>query len=259
MLKQLIQRLLDSRTTPTEAAHSAMPNVTEQVIATTDQQAWGIVAEGVAPYDCYLMAQGRATSDVSELRAWNKTADIYNQVVASRTNQTQGCCVPVAKGNSWQIFASNRDVTVARYISLIGGGYNLFVWRALSCLKPSFNYLLKVFSRIRKVGLATSPCQRQKTLSFINLRESNGFILLRQAMVICTSWRKIPPVSTLRLGQSALSLLRTLTLLQKFLSPQRKARSSIASFMAVLQQTRQLLLLFTPSVQLNKNLGGATC
>lgn len=122
MLKQLIQRLLDSRTTPTEAAHSAMPNVTEQAIATTDQQAWGIVAEGVAPYDCYLMAQGRATSDVSELRAWNKTADIYSQVVASRTNQTQGCYVPVAKGNSWQIFASNRDVTVARYISLIGGG-----------------------------------------------------------------------------------------------------------------------------------------
>lgn len=181
MLKQLIQRLLNSRTTPTEAAHSAMPNVTEQVIATTDQQNWGIVAEGVAPYDCYLMAQGRATSDVSELRAWNKTADIYNQVVASRINQTQGCYVPVAKGNSWQILASNRDVTIARYISLIGGGYNLFIWRALPCLRALSNFSPRSSFLAGAIGFLISLIRPQLQFISRRIKQASGIFSFRRA------------------------------------------------------------------------------
>ena len=184
MLKQLIQRLLDSRTTPAEAAHSAMPNVTEQVIATTDQQNWGIVAEGVAPYDCYLMAQGRATSDVSELRAWNKTADIYNQVVASRINQTQGCCVPVAKGNSWQIFASNRDVTVARYISLIGGGdqaLKLVLQGGGLCLKHLYSSLRRSSFLTRRSGYANNPfLVRRLSLRSLGMEPATKILCLQE-------------------------------------------------------------------------------
>lgn len=43
MLKQLIQWLLDSRTTPEEAGHSAMPSASEIVLLTQNDafQSWG--------------------------------------------------------------------------------------------------------------------------------------------------------------------------------------------------------------------------
>ncbi len=40
LLKSLIQRLLDSRTTPSEAGHSAMPQE-DQVITFDSHQQWG--------------------------------------------------------------------------------------------------------------------------------------------------------------------------------------------------------------------------
>ena len=55
MLKQLIQKLLDSRTTPEEAGHSAMPSTTKTIFLSKDETvgSWGILNAGIAPDDIY--------------------------------------------------------------------------------------------------------------------------------------------------------------------------------------------------------------
>lgn len=59
MLKQLIQRLLDSRTTPSEAAHNAMPQE-DQVISygstTENPGSWTTILSFTAPKDGYAKA-----------------------------------------------------------------------------------------------------------------------------------------------------------------------------------------------------------
>ena len=250
LIKKLIHRLLDSRTTPEEAGHNAMPiNIVNATNLTMD-----VGAEGsyTAPADGYLSLMVEPGGNIN---LWGQILPISSFPIQN----VQGkLFVPMAKGMEVRYYI-NGTVSLAKFLKTIGGGYNNLVRRALSCLRPSFNFSQKVFSRIRKAGLAISLCQRLKTLFFINLRESNGLVLLRQLMVICTSWREIPSVSTLRPDQSHLSLLHTRILWQKFSFQRRRERPSITSFMAVLLQMRQLLLLSTLSVQLNKKLGGALC
>lgn len=265
MLKQWLSLLLSKFYSKKEAAlvaHQAMPS--GSVITLVDNGTigpdWtGSAFSGIAPEDGYLTFSGTSTTDVPIVGMG--ASSVLVSLTYPWTGARLSASLPIAKGAAWNVQGSSMKDVVITFISCIGGDkcFIQLVRRASICLSPSFNCLQKRFLRVRNPGLATSPCQRQKTLSFINLRESNGFILLRQVMVICMSWREIPSVSTLRLGQSHPSLLRTLTLWQKFSFPQRKARSSLTSFTAVLQQMKQRLLLSTPSVQLNKNLGGATC
>ena len=160
MLKQLIQRLLDSRTTPAQAAHSAMPSSSYVTVTATAVQAWGEMAKGVATFDGFVRVSARATSSNANVRVTNDTATMFSQIEATASGQTQGVFVPVAKGDSWSVYGTNRDNPVVRVVKAIGGGYNILLWRALSCLKPSFNYLPKVFSRVNPSGLHRKVFQK---------------------------------------------------------------------------------------------------
>ena len=153
MLKQLLQRLLDSRTTPAQAAHSAMPSSSYVTVTATAVQAWGEMAKGVATFDGFVRVSARATSSNANVRVTNDTAAMFSQTEATASGQTQGVFVPVAKGDSWSVFGTNRDNPVVRVVKAIGGGYNSLVRRALSCLKPSFNYLPRSFCKAKSLGL----------------------------------------------------------------------------------------------------------
>lgn len=158
MLKQLIQRLLESRTTPEEAGHSAMPSTSYITPTATAVQAWGQMAQGVAPFDGFVRASARASNTSSNIRVTNDTATVFAQSEGTATGQTQGVFVPVAKGDSWTVYGTNRDNVVVRLVKAIGwGGYNRFVWRALSCLRPSFNYLPRSFCKAKNNGSAAKP------------------------------------------------------------------------------------------------------
>ena len=152
LLKSLIQRLLDSRTTPSEAAHSAMPSSSYVTVTATAVQAWGEMAKGVATFDGFVRVSARATSSNANVRVTNDTAAMFSQIEATASGQTQGVFVPVAKGDSWSVFGTNRDNPVVRVVKAIGGGYNCFVRRAQSCLKPSFNYLPRSFCKAKNLG-----------------------------------------------------------------------------------------------------------
>lgn len=174
-LKSLIQRLLDSRTTPSEAAHSAMPSSSYVTVTATAVQAWGEMAKGVATFDGFVRVSARATSSNANVRVTNDTAAMFSQIEATASGQTQGVFVPVAKGDSWSVFGTNRDNPVVRVVKAIGGGYNCFVWRALSCLRALSNFLLKVSSRAKRSGclngLLNCLTQRQ---SLIYQRQTLG-------------------------------------------------------------------------------------
>lgn len=121
-LKSLIQRLLDSRTTPSEAAHSAMPSSSYVTVTATAIQAWGEMAKGVAPFDGFVRASARASNTSSNIRVTNDTATVFVQSEGTATGQTQGVFVPVAKGDSWSVYGTNRDNPVVRVVKAIGGG-----------------------------------------------------------------------------------------------------------------------------------------
>lgn len=157
LIKKFIQRLLDSRTTAAEAAHSAMPSSSYVTVIATAVQAWGEMAKGVAPFDGFVRASARASNTSSNIRVTNDTATVFAQSEGTATGQTQGVFVPVAKGDSWTVYGTNRDNVVVRLVKTIGGGYNRFVQRAVLCLKPLSNYLPRSFCKAKSSGSAAKP------------------------------------------------------------------------------------------------------
>lgn len=154
LIKSLIQRLLDSRTTPAQAGHNAMPSSTPTTISTLASiTSWGTITTFTAPDDGYVTFHGRsmaaAAAQIASLPLENNptvitaTQDIY---------QEMSCNLPVVKGKTIEVYGSNIEYIVVSFNRLIGGGYNSLVRRALSCLKPSFNFSPKVSSKAKNLG-----------------------------------------------------------------------------------------------------------
>lgn len=133
-LKSLIQRLLDSRTTPEEAGHSAMPSPNEVSLtpSVTTQELWGDVCTGTASSDGYISMSFCATSPEAI-----GSARSFGAVVFS-TPQLKGDIVsvvcPVAKGKAYAMSARNANNITCAFVKLIGaieGGIKLL--RNLFC------------------------------------------------------------------------------------------------------------------------------
>lgn len=119
-LKSLIQRLLDSRTTPEEAGHSAMPSPTEVSLtpSVTSKEVWGDVCTGTASSDGYIRMSFSATSPEAL-----GSARSFGAVVFS-TPQLKGDIVsvvcPVAKGRAYAMSARNATGISCAFVKLIG-------------------------------------------------------------------------------------------------------------------------------------------
>lgn len=262
LIKKLIQRLLDSRTTPEEAGHSAMPSSSYVTVTATAVQAWGEMAKGVATFDGFVRVSARATSSNANVRVTNDTAAMFSQIEATASGQTQGVFVPVAKGDSWSVFGTNRDNPVVRVVKAIGGGYNYLARRALSCLKPSFNYLQRssckasILTLLTSVGLVhilrrnTSQAMKEKILW---LRSAAG-----------RSLNLVPLLTTLGLGLRTLpgdpATLLTQSATVSGRPSQCKKETRSVSILGPTTQTRLPSYLFATN-RLNNLLstGGALC
>lgn len=165
MLKQLIQRLLDSRTTPAQAANSSMPSdssIAVQMLQTATVD-WDNVANYTAPTDGFISARGMSTSANAyfQIMAGNAATNPSTSLQVSTVNQWPQIVLPVAKGRNIAIYAAMmRDISVF-FNSSIGGGYNILVRRVLSCLRPSFNYLPRSFCKAKNSGLAVKHSLKQ--------------------------------------------------------------------------------------------------
>lgn len=147
MLKGFIQRLLDTRTTPAQAAHNAMPvNIAEAIDIFL---AVGSEGSYTAPADGYLSAM---VEPGGNMNFWGQILPISSFPIQN----VQGkLFVPMAKGMEVRYFI-NGTVSLSKFLKTIGGGYNIVIWRALSCLKPLSNFSRKVFSRAKGRGSVTS-------------------------------------------------------------------------------------------------------
>lgn len=145
MLKQLIQRLLDSRTTPAQAGHNAAPGSGDIGINGT---------EYICPSDGYITAlsNGAAAGGFNIALKRNGLNVQGGPQEIQFAEWTQALMIPVAKGDKVTLELYNQNVWEWRFIPAIGGGYKLLVRRALSCLRPSFNYLPRSFCKAKNLG-----------------------------------------------------------------------------------------------------------
>lgn len=181
MLKQLIQRLLDSRTTPSEASHSSYPDdgtVTQFYPSATSVSSWTKVVDStIAPSDGYVIVRGKATGEsYVQITAGDNPPHMERSTFAKAAlNQYPILNLPIAKGKTFKVFAENTaEITVGLIKSI--GGYNNLVRRALSCLRPSFNFSLKNSLLAEATGFPTNPIQLFKRRISHLQRQESGFL-----------------------------------------------------------------------------------
>lgn len=119
-LKSLIQRLLDSRTTPEEAGHSAMPSPTEVSLtpSVTSKEEWGDVCTGTASSDGYIRMNFGATSSeaIGSARSFGAVAFSTPQ----KTGDIVSVICPVAKGKAYAMSVRNANNITCAFVKLIG-------------------------------------------------------------------------------------------------------------------------------------------
>jgi|GEM_PF-730672 len=131
MLKQLIQRLLDSRTTPSEASHSSYPDdgtITQFYPSATSVSSWTKVVDStIAPSDGYVIVRGKATGEsYVQITAGDNPPHMERSTFAKTTlNQYPILNLPIAKGKTFKVFAENTAEITVGLIKSIGGGQTL--------------------------------------------------------------------------------------------------------------------------------------
>lgn len=268
LIKKLIQRLLDSRTTPEEAGHSAMPSYDDNAVieitpikTTTD--GWEKAASFVATSDGYVLVQGTARNDnVCQLSVDN-SKNIKTVMEILRANSTTYFVTPATKGSTVQVFGHYMTNITIKLTKAIGGGYNILLWRALSCLKPSFNFLLRSFSRVNgkqsKLGIFQKSetklhsRQRQGKTLFTRLQRTDTF------KSSCETARRVknsPSLCTQEEMKTAVQGRNSKILMDGFLYIYPFSRVKLSRFSAQeLSQTLSLRSIRTT----NPQTGGALC
>lgn len=124
MLKQLIQRLLDSRTTPAQAGHSAMPSSAPTTISSpTSITSWGTITTFTAPDDGYVTFHGRSLAGAAAQIASLPLENNPTVITATQDNyQGMSCNLPVVKGKTVEVYGSNIENIVVSFNRLIGWG-----------------------------------------------------------------------------------------------------------------------------------------
>lgn len=260
-LKSLIQRLLDSRTTPAQAGHASKPSSAVSVdynpSASVDN--WGpVLSNSTAVSDGYIWAAGRTTSDKGFFQINTQALQITTTGTSNPGGEILNLFTPVSKGQLFSVYGRHLEQITVRLVKTIGGGYNHLVRRALSCLRPSFNYLLKSSYR-------TNP---------------NGSDIRLCRATVCNSTQQSLGMSRLLTDGSEFTRTRTLPLMSLSLregwlwrGPQQLKRLELPAeqvALFLLQRVRDLSLLLSlgslkfgfhqlTAPQVNFAVGGASC
>lgn len=265
MLKQLIQKLLDSRTTPEEAGHSAMPSATKTIFLSKDETvgSWGILNAGIAPDDGYLFVNASAEDNTnSEVRA--QLGNIFHVSAQAPAPKGLGVAIPVSKGATYSVEGAFVSHITVGFVKAIGGGYKSLVRRSLLCLRTSCNYLQKLFSRAKDLGLQNSVL-RLSTMALTSLAQAprTSLAMLRHA----TAGQPLGAIQAQcqllkfksRMDKWRLPLSLTETLLGVASAVTSKKGPLLNSYAGV-ERLRIILFGSTRQVQtLNSLAGGALC
>ena len=192
MLKQLIQRLLDSRTTPAQAVQADRINISTETTFSTDEfvpprdgfvRAWGKVQQGLEGTAIALnVSNGTTVQGISRLAFTGPSS--ANDIV-----QTW----PVRKGEAISLSFFNIDVQLRTFYDAIGGGYlrsfvSAVCKRGELCLSRLSLCLPRSFCKVKSLGLQnrvlrlpagahSSPVQAQRISLPTSLRATAGRLL----------------------------------------------------------------------------------
>lgn len=162
MLKQLIQKLLDSRTTPEEAGHSAMPSTTKTIFLSKDETvgSWGILNAGIAPDDGYLFVNASAEDNTnSEVRA--QLGNIFHVSAQAPAPKGLGVAIPVSKGATYSVEGAFVSHITVGFVKVIGGGYSAIEKLIRSggalCLSNLYNSLRRSSLLTKRNGSVVMP------------------------------------------------------------------------------------------------------
>ncbi len=125
LIKKLIQRLLDSRTTPAQAGNSAMPGATKTIFLSKDETvgSWGIINAGTAPDDGYLFVNASAEDNTnSEVRA--QLGNLFHVSAQAPAPKGLGVAIPVSKGATYSVEGAFVSHITVGFVKVIGGGIN---------------------------------------------------------------------------------------------------------------------------------------
>lgn len=124
-LKGLIQRLLDSRTTPKQASHSAMPSLEAPVIykPSNSVSEWGqVLSNTVAVSDGYIRVSGRTTALGGFLQINGSVIQVTTSGTSIGAGEMLNTYIPISKGQSFNVYARHLGEITARLMNTIGGG-----------------------------------------------------------------------------------------------------------------------------------------
>ena len=265
MLKQLIQKLLDSRTTPAQAGNSAMPGATKTIFLSKDETvgSWGIINAGTAPDDGYLFVNASAEDNTnSEVRA--QLGNLFHVSAQAPAPKGLGVAIPVSKGATYSVEGAFVSHITVGFVKLIGGGYKCLVRRSLLCLRTSYNYLQKLLSRAKNLGLQNSVLRLSAmALTFLARVLPTSLAMLRHA----TAGQPLEAI------QAQSQLLKFKSIMDRWRLPPSSTETPQGVVFAVTSKKEPLLnsyaeverlriILFgsTEQVQmLNSLVGGALC
>lgn len=122
LIKKLIQRLLDSRTTPAQAAHSALRNTSSSTSIFTGEQIY------IAPEDGFITVKGKSEANGgSAIGISSNGEDYFLRTFQSVKDWGQVVTAPVSKGETVYISLYDlTDIEVKFYKSFGGGVIFLF-------------------------------------------------------------------------------------------------------------------------------------
>lgn len=179
LLKSLIQRLLDSRTTPAQAANASKPvsGIPVEYNPSPSIGIWGqVLPDSIAVSDGYIWAAGRTSAIGGFLQVNSQAMQITTSGTSIGEGEMLNIFIPVSKGQGFTVYARSMNQIVVRLVRTIGGGYNILLRRALSCLRPSFNFSLKNSLLAEATGFPTNPIQLFKRRISHLQRQESGFL-----------------------------------------------------------------------------------
>lgn len=268
MLKQLIQRLLDSRTTPAQAAHNASSTYTEPTWfngTPTVGDSWtDNLYTGTAPSDGYLNVSGSANINMANAGSMIQAKISGAQIsqVTPMSGQGFNMMAPISKGATFSVNGIRLSDITVRFFKAIGGGCNRIVRRVLSCLKPSFNFSPKVFSKASILTLLTNVGRVQQYRTKTFREEVNKISLPHLVVGPCFRLEGLmtSPISGSDLKTPQERLAISLTSLVGGNGPRSRYRR-VTQSLRILASTRVrgTLLLFATNRLNNLQTGGALC
>ena len=193
MLKQLLQLLLNTRTTPSEAAHNAAP---------------GRIDIGISGQEYICPADGFVTASANAKNVGGFNMQLFRNGLSVQGGPqdvsvpawTQAAMIPVAKGDTVNISLYNQNSWQWRFISSIGmveggGKFVELLYGGSVCLRALSNYLPKVSSRANPSGSAANPIHQGVSHSQALSRNTSlpqtvfwGFTKIKRPRVIVSTF-----------------------------------------------------------------------